>query len=108
MAARPEGSTAVPGEQYWQIVMIVRIAIADASAINDHTVIQQGAFSFGDRFELLEKISELRGVEIIYLRNFLFLGFIVSVMRKLVVAFGHADHRIRPVVAIVRNDVSGD
>src|SRR5260221_11467320 len=88
--------------------MIMRVSITDSSAINDHTIVEQGAFSFRDRLELLKKISELRGVKIIYFGNFLFLGFVVAVMRKLVVAFGYADHGIGPIIAIVRNDVCVD
>ncbi len=58
------------GENDRQIGMAVRVAIAQATAINDHGVIEQRfAVAVFRLAHALEEVGELLGVELVDLRN---------------------------------------
>ncbi len=43
--------------------MPVGVAVADAAAVKDHAVVEQGAVAVGGRFQLLKDARQLVGVE---------------------------------------------
>ena len=61
--------------------MVVSISIADATAINDHRVVQQGSLSLANGLHFLQQIAQLLDLEVVDLAELLkFLG-IVTVVR---------------------------
>ena len=108
MAARSQRAAAAPRHKNGKVVVVVPVAVANRSAIHNHAVVQQRSFGFLYGFQPVEEIGELLHVEVIDFRDFFLLRGVVLMVRKGVVPIGHADERIRPVVAIVRRDEGGD
>ena len=59
MAARLHQAAALARDHHGQVVVIVRVAVADAAAVNNAAILQQTLFAFLDRFEPLDEIGEL-------------------------------------------------
>ena len=57
------------------------VAVADAAAIHNHRVIEQRAFTFANRFHLLQQVTQLLDLEAIDLGNLLQLDGIILMMR---------------------------
>ncbi len=107
MAARFE-SAAAAGQQHRQIVVVMAVAIANAAAVNDHGVIEQGAIAIGRGFHLLQESSELLHVVLINGGHFIHQRGVIPMMRQAMVAFGHADLAIRAVAAFAGQHESGN
>ena len=108
MAAGLERATAVTGEQHGKIVVIVPVAVADATAIDNHAIVQERALALLHRFEFLQKVGELRDVEPVDFRNLRLLLLLAAVVRQVVVAVRDANERIRTIAAVVRHDEGRD
>ena len=75
-----DGAAALAGEEDGQIVVVVAVAVADAAAVDDHGVVEEGPVAFADRFELAQQVSELLDVESVDLPELLVLLLVTAVM----------------------------
>ena len=101
MASGLNRSATFTRQQYRQIIMIMSVAISNPAPINDHRIVQQGAFAFFDRFELLEEISELAYMKAVDSGNLLLFGLVISVMREIMMPFRNLNEWIRPIAPVV-------
>ena len=81
MAASPNGAIAVAGDHYRKIVVGVAITVTYGSAVNNHTVIEQRAVAFLDRFHSIQKMRKQAGMVAIDFRKRHNLARGVTVMR---------------------------
>ena len=65
MAAGENGAAAFARDQHGEILVVVLVAIADAAAVDDHAVVEQGPVAFANGFQLLKNVGELLGVKAI-------------------------------------------
>ena len=108
MATRCNRAAAPTGQQNGQIVVVVPVAVANGAAVNNHAVVEQRSFAFLDGFHFAQETRELLHVKMIYLRDFFLFRLVVLMVGKGVVAFRHANGRIRAIVAVVRRDEGDD
>jgi len=94
VAARLQRSSTLAGDENWQVVVVVGIAVGVAAAVGNHAMIEQRSVSFFDALHLVQQVCQLRRVELVDLANLGLLGFIVAVMRKIVMPFRNIDERI--------------
>ena len=79
-------------EDYWKIVVIMTVRIADSTAENDHRLIQQTLPSRIFRcFHFLEKIRKLLDVKPIDLRDLFHFFGIAPVVGKMMMTIGNPD-----------------
>ena len=88
--------------------MVVAVAVADRASVDDQAVVEEGAFALLDRFESLEQIGELLGVEAVDLANLCLLGGVALVVGEVVVALGNALGPIASVAPAVRQHEGRD
>src|SRR4051794_37242474 len=96
------------GEKHGQIVMIMPIAVADATAVNDHGAVEQGSVTFSGLLKLRQKVSKLLHVVAIDGSNFIHQRRVVAVVGKTVMAFRYADLAIRAGTALAGKHERGD
>src|SRR5262245_7190952 len=55
--ARVEGTAALAGEQDWQLVVVVAVAVTVARAVDDHAAVQKRAVPLLDRLQLAQQVG---------------------------------------------------
>ncbi len=78
------------------------VRIADAAAVENERVIEQGAVPFPRGFQLPEEFGEERNMKCVDLGHARDFFRIVAVMRKRVVRIGHADLRVSAIARFAR------
>ena len=96
----PPGLTvpaAFAGQENGQVIVIMAVAVADATIVDDHRVVQERVLALANGLELAQEVRELLNVEAVDLLDLLVLSGIAAVVREVMVAFGDADERVRAV-----------
>src|SRR4029434_637838 len=91
-----------------EVVVVVRIAVAQAGTVDDHAVVEQRAVALAHRLELVEEVGELPRVERVDLRELFDVRLVAEVVRDVVVALVDAEERVRAVGALVADDEGAD
>src|SRR5688572_22570997 len=104
MAAGLNSAPAFASQEHRQIVVVVTVAIAQSASINNHAVIQQGAFSLSDRLQFVDEVRELSRVKSIDFGDLPLFLVIATMMRKVMMAVSDTDERILPVTAVMSHD----
>ena len=81
MSSGPNRSTTASRQNQGQIVMLMPISVSEASAVNDHAVVEQRPVSLGDRFQTFQQVSELMHVKPVDLTDLHLLCLIALMMR---------------------------
>lgn len=103
MAPGPKGATRPTGKNDREILVVMPVAIADASAINNHAVVQQGrSVGFPDCFHLLDDVGHLLGVIPVDAFDLVVLDWVTLMVGKLVMALTDLDLAIGSVAPFVR------
>ena len=92
-------SRAAARQQDRQVIVVMAVAVADACAVDDHGVVEQGAVGFVDAVQLLQEIGDLLRVEFVDLRDLIELVGVTAVVRHIVMAFRHANFR-KPITLV--------
>ena len=108
MSSRIERAVPSACEKYRQAVVVVPVAVGDAASVDDHAAVEQSSFALLDPLQLFEQIGELLDVAAVNLFELLLFFRVSSVVRKIVVAVGHADLAVAAVAAVVGEHEGGD
>src|SRR5687767_15795271 len=108
MPAGLQRATRAACQQNWKVIVIVRVAVRNAAAVNDHRIVEQRAVAFLDRLQLIEEVAELPHVKLVDRRDLLFLVQVAAVMGEIVMTVADADKWVAPIAAVVGNDKGGD
>ena len=80
VAAGGDSPTAASRQNNGQVVVVVTIAVANRTSVNDQAMVEQAAFPVGSFFELLQKVGKLLAKELVDRRNLLdFLRIVLMV-----------------------------
>ena len=104
MAAGVQCAAAFAEQENRQLIVVVAVAVADAGAVEEHHVVEQGAVAFFDCLQFGDEVVEVLSVELVDLGDLFELGFVAAVVGAVVVAFGHADELVAAVASFVGED----
>ena len=63
VTTRTNQTTTASSQQDGQVFVVVLVAVADATAVNDYGIVEQRAVAFSSRFHFLKDVRELLDVE---------------------------------------------
>src|SRR5437660_1709539 len=90
-----------------QARVVMHVGIADAAAVKIEAMVEKSSVSFACGFQLFQKVSKQRDVELIDLRHARNFFRIIAVMRKRMMRIGHTDLRISAIAGFTR-ELEGD
>src|SRR5438093_11329321 len=89
-------------------MMSMSVAVGDTAAVNNHTIVEQRSFALGERFQFVEKISQLSGMKAVDPGDLCFLLFVPAVVGQVMMSIRHAHESVIAITPIIRNDETGD
>jgi len=108
VAVAPDGAAVVAQQQQRHVVVLVRVAVPNRGAVEQHHVVDERAVAVRRAGQLGHELAEERHVVLVDLLHLLDLLAVAAVVRQRVVRVGDADLRIRRAALLAADHVGED